>query len=157
ILEKSTTSPATTRTSSPRWSGSSPPPGPITLTGRSPERWRRNSSRFLVAVTDAVDRADNDRVARVALDPFPQLRDVLIQGAAVGDVVHPPAEVEEHVARNHLAASIVEQLEDGHVAQAEVDGGVAAAGPKLGGVHREVVQREGGRRRGGGMPGHAPA
>jgi len=83
------------------------------------------------------------RVFGVGLDLFSKLRDVLIAGAGVGEVVLAPALVHEGVAVEYLAGAGVEGLEEADFAEAEVDGGGTAAGAQFGGEYFEAAHAEG--------------
>jgi len=86
-----------------------------------------------------VDGADDLGVLRIPLDALAQLGDVLVQGAAVGQVVHAPAFVEQGIAVQHPPRVGAQQGEQLDVPQAEVDGLGAAVGPQLLGMDLEVA------------------
>jgi hypothetical protein len=50
--------------------------------------------------------ADDARLRRVFFDSFAELRDVLIEGTAFGEIIDAPNLISEGVAVHHLAATI---------------------------------------------------
>ena len=57
-----------------------------------------------------MDRDDDGRLLRVAFDAFAQLRNVLVEGAAVRNVLQAPAFVKERVSIHHFAGPLVHKL-----------------------------------------------
>ena len=62
------------------------------------------------AVADSADGFDIDRGRRVGLDFLSKDADLLIQSAGVGEVILPPAEVEESVAADGSSLVGVEKF-----------------------------------------------
>ena len=89
--------------------------------------------RSTVPVAHTVDGADDLRRTRIDLDPLPELRDLLVERAARGEVVDAPAVVEDRVAIEGLPLVSVEDLEDLEVPEAQVDHSLAPPRPLISG------------------------
>ena len=59
-------------------------------------------------------------ILRVNLNSFPQLRDMLVEGAAIGHVFQTPAFIEKLIPRNRFARMTMQQLEHANIPQAKV-------------------------------------
>ncbi len=72
-------------------------------------------------------------MSRVGFDSLSQLRNVLVERAAVGEVVLTPGMIEDRVTVECPTSVGVQQLQDGDVTGTQFDDGLAAVGSKLSG------------------------
>ena len=82
-----------------------------------------------------MDGFDDVGVGGGGFDFFAELGDVLVEGAAVGEVVHAPGVVVEFVAGDDLGGAVVEELQDFEVAEGELDFFFISKGAEFGGVN----------------------
>jgi len=97
---------------------------------------------LVVTIPNTVDGLDDTGLGGVGFYSFSELGNVLVEGSAGGVVVGAPALVEEGVSVEGSASVIVEEFEDGDVAEGEFDDEVVAVGPEFGGDDFEVVEEE---------------
>ena len=90
-----------------------------------------------------MDGLDDGWVFWVVFDALAQLGDVLVEGAAVGQVVEAPGVAEEGVSVKDFAGVLVEDFEQFDVAQAEVDLVVGAVAAEFVGVDFQIADGEG--------------
>ena len=89
-----------------------------------------------------MDGADDPRVFWIDLDALAKLRNVLVERAAVGEIVLTPAVIEDRVAIQHLALAVVQELKNFHVAQAQFDLHVAAEPAQLRRKDFQIAEQE---------------
>lgn len=75
----------------------------------------------VITISDTVDGADNGGGSGIGFNFFAQLGDVLIEGAAVGGVVHAPTDIEEGVAVDDFSLLLVQKQKDMEIAWADLD------------------------------------
>ena len=83
---------------------------------------------LVVTIPNTVDGLDDTGLGGVGFYSFSELGNVLVEGAAGGVVVGAPALVKEGVAVEGSTPVVVEEFQDGDVAEGEFDDEVIAIG-----------------------------